>query len=198
VAQKNPGSNQYSARRARSGLSRPTSDLLGQTENSLDQAGPTSWRCGEIWGTGCRTRVKPPDFAHGAHPAAASKQQVAWESSTPPGVLESLASDLDVQVRLGVAWNRNTPPGVLENLAGDPDADVRYWVAWNSSAPLSVLESLARDPDEEVRRGVAWNLSTPPGVLERLLQDEPRVATVAAGNPNLPAATLVMWQLATH
>jgi hypothetical protein len=44
-------------------------------------------------------------------------------------VLEKLAEDEDVGVRILVAGNPNTPASVLERLAEDKDADVRKAVA---------------------------------------------------------------------
>jgi hypothetical protein len=60
---------------------------------------------------------------------------------------------------------------LLEKLAQDPDIDVRMWVACNPMTAEAVLGELAKDPIVFVRRGVAQNKSTPIPILARLNDD---------------------------
>jgi hypothetical protein len=60
---------------------------------------------------------------------------------------------------------------LLENLAGDADVDVRMWVACNPMTPELVLGRLAEDAIVFVRRGVAQNKSTPMPLLMKLGDD---------------------------
>ena len=60
---------------------------------------------------------------------------------------------------------------LLENLAGDADVDVRMWVACNPMTPEVVLERLAEDAIVFVRRGVAQNKCTPMPLLVKLSDD---------------------------
>jgi len=61
--------------------------------------------------------------------------------------------------------------GLLEKLAEDSDIDVRMWVACNPMTPELVLERLAEDAIVFVRRGVAQNKNTPMTLLTRLSDD---------------------------
>jgi hypothetical protein len=60
---------------------------------------------------------------------------------------------------------------LLEKLAEDPDIDVRMWVACNPMTPEVVLGRLAEDAIVFVRRGVAQNKNTPMPLLMRLSDD---------------------------
>jgi hypothetical protein len=60
---------------------------------------------------------------------------------------------------------------LLEKLAGDADVDVRMWVACNPMTPELVFWRLAEDAVVFVRRGVAQNKSTPMALLTRLGKD---------------------------
>jgi len=73
-----------------------------------------------------------------------------------------------------------------------------YPIAARTATPRNVLERLSRHPQSRVRACVAGNQSCPPALLEHLLRDtKPSVAHTAASNPNLPRATLAMWQLSS-
>jgi hypothetical protein len=77
-------------------------------------------------------------------------------------VLEQLAKDEHISVRVAVARNPSAPVGVLEQLAKDYyDMGVHAAVARNPSTPVGVLEQLAKDDDIGVRVAVARNPSTP-------------------------------------
>ena len=90
-------------------------------------------------------------------------------------VLEALADDWCVEVRIKVARNPNTTVSVLERLAKDKDWQVRYEVAENPSTPAGVLKILADDENWNVRYLVAENPNTPISVLERLAKDKERI-----------------------
>src|SRR5580704_9169302 len=60
---------------------------------------------------------------------------------------------------------------LLEKLAGDADVDVRMWVACNPMTAEVVLGRLAEDAIVFVRRGVAQNKSAPIRLLTRLCDD---------------------------
>lgn len=72
---------------------------------------------------------------------------------------------------------------LLEKLAQDRDIDVRMWVACNPSTPELVLWRLAEDAVAFVRRGVAQNRSTPMSLVTRLC-DDPEVVVRALASRN--------------
>jgi hypothetical protein len=75
-------------------------------------------------------------------------------------------------------------------------------VAANPHTDPATLRQLARDDNQMVRLEVADNPHTPPETLVEMLHREQVgdtdscVTEAIASNPNLPAATLAMWQLA--
>lgn len=68
-----------------------------------------------------------------------------------PSLLEKLAEDFDIDVRMWVACNPMTPELVLGRLAEDAIVFVRRGVAQNKSTPMSLLMSLSDDADVVVR-----------------------------------------------
>jgi len=148
------GSNQY---RERWGPDLPAPDRgLAVPEDP-----PERRRCGEIWGTGCRAWVGPPDWSHGNHPAKEARWAVAQHPGCPPQALEWLAEDPMAWVRGGVARNPQSPPQLLQLLARDPEWRVRRAVAGNPACPPQVLRALARDRDEQVRVAALANPACP-------------------------------------
>jgi len=118
-----------------------------------------------------------------------TRQALARSRQTPAPLLEKLASDQDIVVRLRVASNSGAPPALLEklSLSDDYDADTREAVADNTSCPVPVLERLAKDPDYEVRRAVARNHTTPDSILEDLTDDEHKLVRVTIARNNAKA-----------
>jgi len=65
MVKRDVGSNQY---KTRTGIE----TTIEQPQDLMAQAGgrPSSRvRCGDVWGTGCRTWVQSPEYRHGNHPA---------------------------------------------------------------------------------------------------------------------------------
>jgi hypothetical protein len=72
----------------------------------------------------------------------------------------------DVRARCLVAGNRYAPPEMLEKLASDSEVLVRLSVAENLSTPTSVLEVLAKDKNEVgVRNRAKWTLESDRGPI---------------------------------
>jgi hypothetical protein len=69
---------------------------------------------------------------------------------------------------------------LLEKLAGDADVDVRMWVACNPMTAEVVLWRLAEDAIVFVRRGVAQNKSAPMRLLTGLCDDDDVVVRTLA------------------
>jgi hypothetical protein len=69
---------------------------------------------------------------------------------------------------------------LLEKLAGDADVDVRMWVACNPMTSEVMLGRLAEDAIIFVRRGVAQNKSAPIRLLTRLCDDDDVVVRTLA------------------
>ncbi|MEH1807346.1 variant leucine-rich repeat-containing protein [Nostoc sp.] len=97
-----------------------------------------------------------------------SVREVAATINAPVSVLELLAQDEQVEVRIKVATNPNTPISVLQLLAGDENSSVRTAAASNSNLPETILTQLANDEKVEVRRAVAQNPNTPAPIRETL------------------------------
>jgi Leucine rich repeat variant len=91
---------------------------------------------------------------------------IAQNPNIQPQILEILARDVSVQVRIAVASNPNTPNHLLEQLAKDREVEVRQTVASNSNSPVHVLEMLVKD--WQCSTFVAQNPNTPTQVLEYL------------------------------
>ncbi|MEH1987065.1 HEAT repeat domain-containing protein [Nostoc sp.] len=88
--------------------------------------------------------------------------------NAPVSVLELLAQDEQVEVRIKVATNPNTPISVLQVLAGDENSSIRTAAASNYNLPETILTQLANDEKVEVRRAVAQNPNTPAPIRETL------------------------------
>lgn len=113
---------------------------------------------------------------------------VAKHPQTPAEILAKWAKD-KWEVRLYIAQNPNAPVEVLEQLAKDFSSEVRASVGKNTNTPASALERLANDWEAEVRRAVASNTSTPTDVLERLIKDY-QCTILVAENPSTPQNAL--------
>ena len=120
---------------------------------------------------------------------------VAESLETPVSLLELLAGDLELAVRLTVEANDNCPSEVVElvksqrDVANDWDADgerlrelgesrwswIRLAVAQNPFAPEDVLMKLAEDEFSKIRFAVAKNPETSAEVLGVLAEDSLRL-----------------------
>ena len=127
--------------------------------------------CEHIFGDGTKTVSLDVLIVAASHKSAGVRAFVAYNESTPPHLLEKLASDPDAEVRATVARDKKTPSHVLEKLADDSEVGVRAAVAKNKSTPPHFLEKLAADPDARVRANVAHDLRVPSHFLEKLAAD---------------------------
>ncbi len=66
-----------------------------------------------------------------------------------------LLIDSDIEFRISQAEDLATPPEILQKLADDPDIEVRLRVAGNNSAPVKAQVLLAIDSREDVRTAMA-------------------------------------------
>ena len=99
-----------------------------------------------------------------------SRRELA-RSTTNKRVLEKLAHDEDVTVRVAVGINSKTSKST---------------VAENANTPRIALNSLSYDRDPYVKQAVATNPNTPRRALLRLCQDDSStVRKLAASNPNI-------------
>ncbi len=134
-------------------------------------------------------------------PTLEPRLQVAESPETPSAVLEQLASDLELPVRLAVKFNPSSPPPLIELVEGhyavasdwNTDSEqlamlgqsrwawVRLAVAQNPSATAETLRQLAGDAVNKIQLAVAKNPETPADVLAVLAEDQDKAiqATVA-------------------
>ncbi len=153
-----------------------------------------------------RTRYVP-----GSPAAEASLPQLARNPSTPPDILERLASDQSADVRANLALNKGAPTSVLEKLVNDetqtyvPNMSVgalaRATLAEHRQTAATRLEELGHDSVAKVREAAARNLNAPLELLVELTQDADsnikRSAWRTMGrSPNTPTAKLE--ELAEH
>jgi hypothetical protein len=88
-------------------------------------------------------------------------KKLALSPSTSEDLLQELATNSDVIVRLCVARNPNVPTGTLRHLAQDPDPWVRLEIAKNPSVTLDIMLDLLMDRVEYVANAARKRL--PPG-----------------------------------
>ncbi|MEM7712968.1 MAG: hypothetical protein AAF349_05230 [Cyanobacteria bacterium P01_A01_bin.68] len=131
---------------------------------------------------------------------------VAESLETPVSLLELLAGDLELAVRLTVEANDNCPSGVVElvksqhDVANDWDADgerlrelggsgwswVRLTVAQNPFAPEDVLMRLAKDGLFRIRLAVGKNPSSSARVLGVLAEESDKeIQSAVVEHPNI-------------
>lgn len=90
----------------------------------------------------------------------------AWNTETPPNVLEQLSLDDDWDyLREAVANNPSTPPNVLEKLAKDKSPEVAIAAQSNCSGFGKVLLNLAKEKDATTNLQLASGFQTPSEVL---------------------------------
>ncbi|MFB2917310.1 hypothetical protein [Aerosakkonema funiforme] len=120
-------------------------------------------------------------------PTLEPRLQVAESPETPLAVLEQLAGDLEMPIRLAVKYNSNCPPGLIELIEG------QHTVAkdWNTDAEQ--LAMLGQSHWAWIRLAVAQNPSTPPKTLMQLARDSAfKIQLAVAKNPQTPANVLAV------
>lgn len=138
-------------------------------------------------------------------PSLEPRLQVAESPETPSAVLEQLAGDLELPVRLAVKFNPSCPPPLIELVEGqyavasdwNTDSEqlailglsrwawIRLAVAQNPSAPAETLMQLAGDAVYKIQLAVAKNPETPADVLAVLAEHQDKAiqaAVVEHGN----------------
>jgi hypothetical protein len=146
-------------------------------------------------------------------PTLEARLQVAELPETPLAMLEPLAGDLELPVRLAVKFNPSCPPSLIElverqhAVATDWSTDaeqlamlgqnrwawVRLAVAQNPSTPAQTLMQLAADAQFKIQLAVAKNPGTPATVLAVIAEHPEKAVQVAvAEHPN---ATEEIWRL---
>ena len=84
-------------------------------------------------------------------PIAASRRELARQRNLPRAVLEALAEDADLKVRLQLVRAVSTPPDLLELLCTDADSEVRAAVAACPRSSVAALSQLAQDENLHIR-----------------------------------------------
>ncbi|MGW1142444.1 hypothetical protein [Streptomyces zhihengii] len=144
------------------------------------------------------------------------RRRAARDHFLPPDLVERLAADDDLGVRVLLAQNHpdapaalllrsfleyggderaqlttrpNFPTAGLAAFAGHDDPEVRALAALDPGTAPATAERLTRDPDPAVRAALARHPNLPRPRLTELLDDE-ELAFAAASNPALGAAAL--------
>ncbi|MDZ8030393.1 hypothetical protein [Nostoc sp. DedSLP04] len=132
-------------------------------------------------------------------PTLEPRLQVAESPETPSAVLEQLAGDLELPVRLAVKFNPSCPPPLIELVEGqyviasdwNTDSEqlamlgqsrwawVRLAVAQNPSATAETLMQLAGDAVYKIQLAVAKNPETPADVLAVLAENQDKAIQAA-------------------
>jgi len=164
-------------------------DPTGTRDSPPVPEAPEGVRCGEVWGTGCRAWVGPPDYTHGSHPGERQWRRRAQDPECPPWLHQLLLADPE---RRGVALaNPLCDPQVLAQAARDPDWRVRAGAGANPRLPQDLLRRLAGDPAARVRQAVAANPACCPQLLELLAGDpSPLVVEQLVRRPDCPKEAL--------
>lgn len=104
-------------------------------------------------------------------------------------ILERLALDHDISVKVAVAENRFTDEDLLLLLCDDDDAKVRRAIAGNPFTTDKIVEKLRIDENESVRAQLAKRADIPTSILSQFaLSDSVEVRYAVAGNESLPYA----------
>jgi len=111
--------------------------------------------------------------------------RVAESPDTPVSILEELAGDLELPLRVAVRYNHNCP---TETIA---EVESQQAIASNWETDPQQLAELAESRWSWVRLVVAQNPFAPPEVLEKLAEGDFNLIQLAvARNPSSPAAAL--------
>ena len=120
-------------------------------------------------------------LARHANPNQAHIPEVATNRRAPADLLDKLASDSNVEVKIAVATNVATNEKTFMKLAADPDKTIRSVVARFEFVPASVLDKLATDPEPDIRLEVVQSFNVSESTLQRLTQDEyPQIRELAS------------------
>ena len=118
-------------------------------------------------------------------PLMLARLEAAEHPETPVRVLEELAGDVELPVRVAVRYNPNCPTETIALV------EPQRALASNWETDPQQLAELAESRWSWVRLGVAQNPSTPPEVLEKLaLDDFYLIQRLVARNPFSPTAAL--------
>ena len=124
-------------------------------------------------------------------PTLEPRLQVAESNETPLAVLEELAGDLELPIRLAVKFNPSCPSELIELVEGQHTTATD----WNTDA--SGLAILGQSRWAWVRLGVAQNPNAPAETLMQLATDALlKIQLAVAQNPETPASVLAV--LAEH
>ena len=145
-------------------------------------------------------------------PSLEPRLQMAELADAPLAILEQLAGDLELPVRLAVRYNPNCPTELIlrvesqHNAAQDWNTEpqqlailaesswpwVRLAVAQNPHTPPEVLVKLAGDAYEKIQLAVARNPASPEGAIALLANhSENSIRDAVAKHPNASEATLL-------
>lgn len=107
---------------------------------------------------------------------------IAGNPMAPPEILEDLAKDESLLVRMKIAGNPNTPPAVLVELLKKypDDVIIAASCAGNKNIPSDVLRDFSRHKSSGVRLALALNPNVPDDVLWHILAEDPEVPVRAA------------------
>lgn len=124
-------------------------------------------------------------------PSLEPRLQVAESPETPLAVLEELAGDLEIPIRLAVKYNSNCPPDIIELVEGENAVATD----WNTAGDR--LVALGQSRWSWIRLAAAQNPATPPETLRQLAGDTAfKIQLAVAKNPQTPAN--VLTTLAEH
>jgi hypothetical protein len=124
-------------------------------------------------------------------PTIEPRLQVAESPETPLAVLEELAGDLEIPIRLAVRYNSNCPTDLIQLVEG------QHTLASNWNTEAEQLTALGQSRWGWIRLAVAQNPATPPETLMQLAGDLAlKIQLAIAKNPQTPANVLAV--LAEH
>ena len=122
------------------------------------------------------------------------RMSVAYADAAPQDLLSLMAADASLTVRAAVA-KRSTSAQTLSRLASDKEMQVRLGVARNEHAAPETLDQLAGDESSYIRGKVAANPSTPLETLEKFITRlDSAIADRAAGVIGFDPGAEPMWR----
>ncbi|MCX5403181.1 hypothetical protein OHA37_04705 [Streptomyces sp. NBC_00335] len=129
--------------------------------------------------------------ADSGHPLL--RRKAAMERTLPPDLLERLASDEDLGVRVLLAQNHpDAPAPLLLRSFLEYTGHERAHLTTRPNFPTTGLAAFADHQDPEVRALAARDPDTAPETVERLTRDpDPAVRAALARHPNLPRPRLL-------
>jgi hypothetical protein len=92
---------------------------------------------------------------------------MAQNPNTQPHVLDILASDKEISIRVAVASHKNTSPDTLAELCKDKKPVIRQKVASNPNTKIETLELIA---NKEKTQSVVWSLWLNPNINEGIIR----------------------------